>query len=147
MTSRHRLPVPERLLLPPAPRDPEARAHWDMLPFEERLRLARCLYRTDPSALTDQAGEPSHWELLTALAATRWATRWRLWVVPPLIAWLAIMTVWGFGRSTDPTRAGWWALAGLAVGVLGGMASARTVLRRLRAVRTHLDAGARRVTG
>jgi hypothetical protein len=114
MDARRRSLVPERLLLPPAPRDPELAARWRSLPFERRRALALTAVRGGtPTAGTDHDGE-----LIQALAHARIATGWRLQVAALVLGWLVLMTVWGFGRSTFPADGARWQLAGL---VLGGV--------------------------
>jgi hypothetical protein len=122
---RRRALVPERLLLPPAPRDADLRARWDALPFERRRELALASQR-DADDLG--AGEA---RLVRELAAVRVVTGWRLQVAAAVLGWLMLMTLWGFGRSTYPDHERWWLVGGLAAGCLVWAAAARAARRRV----------------
>jgi hypothetical protein len=128
MDARRRTLVPERLLLPPAPRDPELAARWRSLPFERRRALALVAVRGG----TPPAGDPQDAELVQALARARVATGWRLQVAAMVLGWLVLMTVWGFGRSTFPTDEGRWQLGGLLLGALVWAIGAVLAHRRVR---------------
>jgi hypothetical protein len=111
--------APARLLLPPPPRDPEARAAWDARDLDDRLRLARCATAgTDPGVDQDRA-------LVRAVAAARVATGWRLRVGAVVFGWLVLMTFWGFGRA----QRGDEAVVELVVGLIGGLAAGATAWR------------------
>lgn len=125
--------APARLLLPPAPRDPETRAAWDARDLDDRLRLARHVATgTDPGSDPDRA-------LVRAVAAARVATGWRLRVGAVVFGWLVLMTVWGFGRA----QRGDEAVGELAIGLVGGLAAGiaawRAGSRRLRVARDTAD--------
>jgi hypothetical protein len=140
MDPRRRTLLPERLLLPPAPRDPELAARWRSLPFERRRALALHAVRGE----TPTVGDPQDGELVHALAEARVATAWRLQVAALVLGWLVLMTVWGFGRSTFPADEGRWQLAGLVLGAVVWVAAA--VLARRRVRRTARAAGAARAS-
>jgi hypothetical protein len=123
---RRRSFLPDRVLLPPAPRDPALARRWEALPFEERRRLA----------VAAATGVPDHdghdGELVGALAAARVATGWRLQVAAVVLGWLVLMTVWGFGRSTFPADEDRWLVAGSIVGALAWALAATGARRRVR---------------
>lgn len=125
--------IPERLLLPPAPRDPAARAAWDGLNSGDRANLARCL---STGTLPEN---PEDRDLVRALANARVATAWRPRAGAVVLGWLVLMTVWGFGRA----QYGGLAVPALAAGLAGGAVAAavawRQVQRRLRASRRLAD--------
>lgn len=128
--------LPERWLLPPAPRDPQHRAEWDALSFSERQRLAR-VRPGGATALT--ANERT---LVAGLAEARLATGWRLHLGAPVLGWLLLMTLSGFGRSTFPEAAESWFLAGVVAGAalwVGASLLAHRRLGRARALRRELD--------
>jgi hypothetical protein len=133
MDPRRRSLLPERVLLPPAPRDPDLAARWAALPFERRRRLALSALRGTAPA-TDVTGTDA--ELVRALAEARVATRWRLQVAALVLGWLVLMTIWGFGRSTFPTDETRWQLAGLVAGALVWALAAVLARRRVRRART-----------
>jgi hypothetical protein len=126
--------LPDRWLLPPAPRDPRLRDRWLALGFEQRRALAR----VRPGAVAAlSAGDV---EVVEALARARLATSWRLLVSAPVVGWLAFMTVWGFGRSAYPASGSRWLLAGAAIGGAVWLVAAVSVARRLRRARHTLTA-------
>ena len=126
MDARRRTLVPERLLLPPAPREPDLAARWGELPFDERRRLALAATGgTAPSSPDDR-------ELVAAVARARVATGWRLQIAAAVLGWLVLMTVWGFGRSTFPADEDRWLAAGLALGTLVWALGAVVARRRIR---------------
>lgn len=127
---RSRRGVPDRLLLPPAPREPELAERWQDAAFDQRRRWAR-LGATDPSAHADDDAE-----MVRGLARARLATSWRLLAGAPLLGWLVLMTVWGFGRSTYPEDAQRWLLAGMVLGAIVWTTMAVLAARRLRRART-----------
>jgi hypothetical protein len=131
--------LPERLLLPPPPRDPDLARRWGSLPFEDRRRLAIAATQDDvaggrpvPDA---DGGGPAHagldTELVGALADARVATGWRLQVAAPILGWLVLMTIWGFGRSSFPADEGGWFVAGLLTGVVAWVLAAVGARRRV----------------
>jgi hypothetical protein len=126
--------LPERWLLPPAPRDDPARTRWAALPFEQRRMLARTRPEQVPALSTADA------EVVAGLAAARLATSWRLLGAAPVLGWLVLMTVWGFGRSTYPDVADRYLVAGLALGAATWLATAIGVAGRLRRARRVLAA-------
>lgn len=126
---RSRRGVPDRLLLPPAPRDPRLAERWQDAAFDQRRRWAR-LGTSDPSAHTDEDAE-----MVVGLARARLATSWRLLAGAPLLGWLMLMTVWGFGRSTYPEHAQRWLLMGAVAGAIVWTAAAALAARRLRRAR------------
>jgi hypothetical protein len=128
MDPRRRTLLPERLLLPPAPRDPDLAARWRSLPFERRRALALHAVRGG----TPTVGGPQDRELVRALAEARVATAWRLQVSALVLGWLVLMTVWGFGRSTFPADEGRWRLGGLVLGAVVWVAAAVLARRRVR---------------
>lgn len=128
---RTRRGLPERWLLPPPPRDAAVRARWDAATFEQRRRWAR-LRRTPPESL-DRADA----EVVAALAQARIATRWRLLVAAPVLGWLVLMTVWGFGRATYPQDADSWFAIGLAMGAAVGIGAFVALGRHLHRCRLH----------
>jgi hypothetical protein len=125
---RHR-GLPERWLLPPPPREAEAAKRWEALPFDERRRLAR----VDAATLGEQ--DPDDRQLVGALARARLATSWRLLAAAPVLGWLVLMTVWGFGRSTAPAAAGTYLLWGIGLGAITWFVVALAAARRLRRAR------------
>jgi hypothetical protein len=127
MDPRRRSLVPERLLLPPAPREPEAAARWAELPFEERRQLALAAMGHRP-----RGGEEPDDGLVRALARARVATGWRLQVAAAVLGWLVLMTIWGFGRSTFPADEGRWLVGGLVLGVVVWFVGAVVARRRVR---------------
>jgi hypothetical protein len=132
MDPRRRSLLPERVLLPPAPRAPDLAARWAALPFERRRRLALTALRgTAPAA----DGTEADAELVWALAEARVATGWRLQVAALVLGWLVLMTVWGFGRSTFPADETSWQLAGLVAGAVVWALAAVLARRRIRRAR------------
>jgi hypothetical protein len=132
--ARSRRGVPERLLLPPAPRDPAAAARWAEAPLDQRRAWARIdADEVGGCAATDR-------QVVAGLAASRLATRWRLLAAAPVFGWLVLMTVWGFGRSTYPEVADRWLLAGAALGTVAWLGAALGVALRLRRAREVLAA-------
>ena len=118
--------VPERLLLPPPPRDPVLRERWSSLPFAERRRLARS--SVDPH----RDPPPKDRALVAALARARVATAWRGVAGALVLGWLVLMTVWGFGRSAAPAHAVVFLLTGAAGGVTAAAAAVLQARRRVR---------------
>ncbi len=106
---RARRGLPERWLLPPAPREDDLAARWRALPFDHRRRLAH----VRPAEVASLPGEDA--AVVGGLARSRLRTSWRLLAGAPLLGWLVLMTVWGFGRSTAPDAERAWLLAGLAL--------------------------------
>jgi hypothetical protein len=131
--------LPERWLLPPPPREDPARRRWEAVPFEERRRLAHAR----PDEVPHLADEDV--EVVAGLARARLATSWRLLAAAPVLGWLVLMTVWGFGRSTYPDVVDRYLLAGLALGALTWFVVAVQVARRLRRARTTLAAASERL--
>lgn len=138
--------IPERLLLPPGPREPALAATWAALPFEERRRLAQLDAdhlpgRAEPVG-TSPAGPGLDPGMIRALAAglarARLATAWRALSVGPALGWLVLMTVWGFGRSTAGAAEDGYLLAGLALGATTWIVASRHALARLRRARSIL---------
>ncbi len=124
--------LPVRWLLPPPPREPELRARFDALPVDERRRLVRL-------GPEETARQPSGTqELVAALARARLATSWRALATAPLLGWLVLMTVWGFGRSTAPEHAQRYLLVGSALGAVTWLVVALRVAGRLRRSRAVL---------
>jgi hypothetical protein len=123
---RRRSLVPDRLLLPPAPRDPALAERWRELPFEDQRRLGAAA-TTGPLGLPDDEDE-----LVRALARARVATAWRLQLSAPVLGWLVLMTIWGFGRSTFPADEDAWLVAGLVMGALAWVLAALAARRRVR---------------
>jgi hypothetical protein len=123
---RARRGLPERWLLPPAPREPDLAARWQALPFERRRRLAH-VRPSEVSSLTvaDAA-------VVGGLARARLGTSWRLLAGAPLLGWLVLMTVWGFGRSSAPAAERAWLVAGLALGAAVWLLAAVWTAGRLR---------------
>jgi hypothetical protein len=132
MDPRRRSLLPERVLLPPAPRDPDLAARWAALPFERRRRLALTALRGTASAPDASAEDAEDAELVRALAQARVATGWRLQVAALVLGWLVLMTIWGFGRSTFPSDEARWQAAGLVAGVLVWALAATLAHRRIR---------------
>jgi hypothetical protein len=126
---RRRALVPERLLLPPPPREPALRSRWQGLDFERRRRLALASQRG-----VDDLG-PQDARLARELARVRVATAWRLQAAAVVFGWLMLMTLWGFGRSTYPAQVGWWLAAGLAAGGVVWLVAARAARARTRRAR------------
>jgi fatty acid desaturase len=123
---RARRGLPERWLLPPAPREAELAARWVALPFERRRQLAH----VRPDEVAALSGEDA--AVVGGLARARLATSWRLLGGAPLLGWLVLMTVWGFGRSTAPDAERAWLLAGVALGAGVWFATALWTAGRLR---------------
>lgn len=123
---RARRGLPERWLLPPAPRDVDLAARWHALPFERRRRLAH-VRPDEVRALSDEDAA-----VVGGLARARLTTSWRLLAAAPVLGWLVLMTVWGFGRSTYPDAERAWLLGGLAVGAGVWFAAALWTAGRLR---------------
>jgi hypothetical protein len=121
--------LPERWLLPPAPREPALAARWRELPFERRRQLAHVRPDDVASLPPDDAA------VVGGLARARLRTSWRLLAGAPVLGWLMLMTVWGFGRSTAPASERAWLLAGLALGALVWLAAAVWTANRLRRAR------------
>jgi hypothetical protein len=123
---RRRSLVPDRLLLPPAPREPALAARWRELPFDEQRRLGA-------AATTGDLDLPDHdLELVRGLARARVATAWRLQLSALVLGWLVLMTIWGFGRSTFPADEDAWQLAGLLTGAIAWAVAAVAARRRVR---------------
>lgn len=130
---RHRRGVPDRLLLPPAPRDAGLARRWHELSFEQRRRLAHASTRGEVEV------SPPDAELVRGLARERVATRWRLQVAALVLGWLVLMTLWGFGRSTFPDAEAAWLAAGLAAGAVAWLGAAVAGARRVRRARAVAD--------
>jgi hypothetical protein len=130
---RRRRGVPDRLLLPPAPRDEELARRWRDLGFDERRRLAIASTRGSHD-LTDEDAE-----VVRGLAEARVATGWRLQVAALVFGWLMLMTLWGFGRSTYPDAEQAWLAAGLVGGGLLWLGAAIAGIRRVRRARAVAD--------
>ena len=126
---RRRRGVPDRLLLPPAPRDPDLAARWRGLDFERRRALAVASTR----GAHDLGDEDA--EVVRSLAEARVATGWRLQVAALVFGWLMLMTLWGFGRSTYPDAEQAWLAAGLMAGGLVWLGAAIAGIRRVRRAR------------
>lgn len=122
--------LPDRLLLPPAPREPELASNWAEMPFERRRRLGHASLRGAEGLDGDEVS------LVAALARARVATGWRLQVAALVWGWLVLMTVWGFGRSSFPQQETSWLVAGLVAGGLVWGASAVSARRRVARART-----------
>ncbi len=131
---RARRGLPERWLLPPAPRDDPAASRWHDLPFEDKRSLAR----VGPDDVPSLDGDAR--TIVTELARVRLATRWRLLAAAPVFGWLVLMAVWGFGQSSYPESATLWFQAGLALGALTWFAAAIAAINRLRRTRAVLAA-------
>lgn len=131
---RARRGFPERWSLPPAPRDEPAATRWQELPYERRRALAR-VRAGDLDELDD--GDV---EVVASLQRARLATRWRLLAAAPVLAWLVVMTFWGFGRSTYPESEGTWLLVGLVLGAVAWFIAALAGASRLRRARATLRA-------
>jgi hypothetical protein len=127
--ARARRGLPERWLLPPAPRDADLAARWQALPFDRRRGLAH-VHPADVASLSSEDAA-----VVGGLARARLATSWRLLAGAPLLGWLVLMTVWGFGRSTAPASERSWLLGGLALGALVWLAVAVRTAQRLRRAR------------
>lgn len=135
--------VPDRLLLPPGPRDPELARRWRRLSFEHRRRLA--LASSRPDAADSGELDAADAQLVAALARARVSTSWRLQVAAPVLGWLVLMTLWGFGRSSFPEQEPAWLAAGLATGALvwvGAAVAARRRVARARRVAQQPPSGA-----
>jgi hypothetical protein len=130
---RRRRGVPDRLLLPPAPRDREVAARWHGLGFEQRRRLAIASTRGSRDLSAEDA------EVVRGLAEARVATGWRLQVAALVFGWLMLMTLWGFGRSTFPEAEQAWLTAGLVAGGLLWLGAAIAGIRRVRRARAVAD--------
>jgi hypothetical protein len=124
---RRRSLVPDRLLLPPAPREPALARRWQQLTFEEQRRLGAAAV-TGVLDLSDD----DEAELVRGLARARVSTAWRLQLSALVLGWLVLMTVWGFGRSTFPADEGAWLVAGLVGGVLAWVPAAIAARQRVR---------------
>jgi hypothetical protein len=123
---RRRSLIPDRLLLPPAPRDPALARRWQELPFDEKRRLGA-------AATTGALDLPADEQLLVGgLARARVSTAWRLQLSALVLGWLVLMTIWGFGRSTFPADEDAWFVAGLATGALAWALAAVAARRRVR---------------
>ncbi|TVR32517.1 MAG: hypothetical protein EA388_12020 [Nitriliruptor sp.] len=131
---RARRGLPERWLLPPAPRDDPAASRWHALPFEDKRSLAR----VGPDDVPSLDGDAR--TIVAELARVRLATRWRLLAAAPVFGWLVLMAVWGFGQSTYPESSTLWLQAGLALGALTWFAAAIAAINRLRQTRAVLAA-------
>jgi hypothetical protein len=131
---RARRGLPERWLLPPAPREEPAASRWHARTFEDKRALAR----TGPDDVSSLGPEAR--TIVAELARVRLATRWRLLAVAPVFGWLVLMAVWGFGRSTYPGSVTLWLQAGLALGALTWFAAAIAAANRLRRARDVLTA-------
>jgi hypothetical protein len=123
---RRRSLVPDRLLLPPAPRDPALARRWRELPFEDQRRLGAAA-TTGALDLPDDEDE-----LVRGLARARMATAWRLQLSALVLGWLVLMTIWGFGRSTFPADEDAWLVAGLVAGASAWVLAALAARRRVR---------------
>jgi hypothetical protein len=104
------------------------------LPFDDRRTLAR----TRPTDVADLGPEAR--TIVVGLARARLTTRWRLLAAAPVLGWLVLMAVWGFGRSTYPDSATLWLQAGLLLGALTWFVAAMAAGRRLRRTRAVLTA-------
>jgi hypothetical protein len=137
---RRRRGVPDRLLLPPSPRDPQLAARWEQLSFEHRRALALASTRTGRGARATAAGadrrDIEDLALVRALAHARVVTAWRLQVAALVLGWLVLMTLWGFGRSTFPEHEEAWLAAGLAAGAVVWLGASVAAVRRVRRART-----------
>jgi hypothetical protein len=131
---RARRGLPDRWLLPPPPREPALAARFEDAPFDHRRALAR----VGPDEVTDLSEQDL--EVVAGLARARLATSWRLLATAPLLGWLVLMTVWGFGRSTYPEVVDRYLLAGLALGAIAWLLAAIGAARRLRRARQVLAA-------
>jgi hypothetical protein len=131
---RSRRGLPERWLLPPPPRDAELTTRWHDLPFDRRRTLAH----VGPDDVTSLPEADR--EVVAGLARARLVTSWRLLLGAPLLGWLVLMTIWGFGRSTYPASERAWLLGGLFLGALVWFLAALWVARRLRRARAVLAA-------
>lgn len=117
-----RVPVPRRLLLPPAPTG-IARQDWDALSAGDQDAIVAMM----ASGPVPAARLP----LLTTLLERRLATSWRLRVGAVVLGWLVLMTVWGFGRAQTGVVWGPWFGVGLTLGVVAGSAQWVAVSRRM----------------
>ena len=162
---RRALPVPDRLLLPPAPTG-AAGARWADLPFDTRRRIATRLDRdgvvdggvVDGGAATPRRGtvddptvddptvdEPTGYDdsgeadLVAALARRRLDTMWRLRVGSVVLGWLVLMTVWGYGRASTGETVSTWLWLGLGGAVVAAGLHARATSRRARRWRRLAD--------
>jgi hypothetical protein len=126
--------LPQRWLLPPPPRTDPARSRWHALPYDDRRRLAHV-------AAAGVAGlTPEDREVVTGLASARLATSWRLLAAAPLLGWLVLMTIWGFGRASYPDAADRYLLVGATLGAVTWLLAAVAVAGRLRRAREVLAA-------
>lgn len=133
---RRRRGVPDRLLLPPAPREPELAERWRRLPFERRRALGHASVRADRQ---EAAATPTDRELVRALARARVASGWRLQAAALVLGWLVLMTLWGFGRTMGEAQEGAWLAAGLLAGGLVWLGAALAAARRVRRAREVAD--------
>lgn len=128
--ARSRRGVPDRWLLPPPPADRALAARWEAMSFERRRSLAR----TGPASLAERSTADR--EVIVGLARRRLATSWRVRASGPVLGWLVLMTLWGFGRATYPATEQAWFLGGAALGAVAWSAAAVAAARRLRRART-----------
>lgn len=143
--------VPERWLLPPAPRERDLRARWRELSFDRRHALATAVGRSDADALdptlTAAIADRDLRAVVAGLIDARLATGWRLHVTAVFVGWLVLMTIWGFGRSSMPTSAATFLVVGLVAGsatALSLLRGARHRLARLHRVRAELPGSSAR---
>ncbi len=129
--------LPDWLLLPPGPRDGDLAATWSRRPRDERLALARAAAQSPDTVDVD----PDDRALVTALAAARVATRWRLHLAAAGLGWLVLMTIWGFGRALDGGTAPTWLAGGLVAGLVVAGIARRRVQARVSRARAWTDAG------
>jgi hypothetical protein len=118
--------LPERLLLPPPPRDPVLAERYAQLPFERRRALAGAVRRGGPVA-----GSAHDRALVRGLADARIATRSRLYVGALVLGWLVWMTVFGVGRTSLPGPEQRWLWIGLAAGVVVAVPAVVSAHRRV----------------
>lgn len=128
--------LPDWLLLPPGPRDPELATAWATRDMDERLALGRASTRAPDGA----AVAARDVDLVVALADARVATRWRLHLASAVLGWLVLMTLWGFGRAMDGGTAPGWLVGGL----VAGLAAVTVAERRVRTRIGHARAWIRR---
>jgi hypothetical protein len=83
---------------------------------------------------------PEEREMVTGLASARLATSWRLLATAPVLGWLVLMTVWGFGRASYPDAADRYLLVGATLGAVTWLVTAVAVAGRLRRARHVLTA-------
>lgn len=124
-SAARRRAVPDRLLLPPGPRDPDLARRWEARAFEDRRRLGHASLQ----GCAGLGGEDA--ALVRALARARVATSWRLHAAAVVWGWLVLMTIWGFGRSGFPAQERSWLAGGLLAGVLVWLAAAVSARRRV----------------